>query len=320
MKVGKPKSKRVPVRLRHKIQKASAAKQRKNRKEEKTNPTWRSRLKKDPGIPNLFPYKAKLLAEIEESKRRKEEEQMQKREVAKARREGRAVEAQVSSTSQTIADEDLLDEDELEDGGVSIDDDGDEEMEDDNKNPMAALFASAQAMAQNYDAAEEDDDSEELEDEEQEESAVTAPKKEAKSSSKALPKRALEDPIKAVTLLMTQMQATPDGVQTLLDHYQVPPLVIASSDLTTRTLVEVARKRGRLGRGGVPNLHAAALIILSDLHEQRLRLPAIQKATKKTAKGEVSIVKTMAAPFRLEGLWGDSVAEAAAQSEMAVDA
>lgn len=318
MKVGKPKSKRVPVRLRHKIQKASAAKQRKNRKEEKTNPTWRSRLKKDPGIPNLFPYKAKLLAEIEESKRRKEEEQMQKREIAKARREGRAVEAQASSTGQTIPNEDLLDEDDAEDGGVSVDSDGDEEMGDD-KNPMAALFASAQAMAQNYTAAEQDDDSDEVDEDEEEDDSVQAPAKEAKTSSKVLPKRALEDPIKAVTLLMTQMQVTPDGVQTLLDHYQIPPLVTTASDITTRTLVEVARKRGRLGRGGVPNLHAAALIILSDLHEQRLRLPAAQKAAKKTAKGEVSIVKTMAAPFRLEGLWGDSVAEAA-QSEMAVDA
>ncbi|EME49544.1 hypothetical protein DOTSEDRAFT_122313, partial [Dothistroma septosporum NZE10] len=69
MKVGKPKSKRVPVRLRHKIQKASANKQRKERKDAKKNPQWRSRLKKDPGVPNLFPYKDKVLAEIEESKR-----------------------------------------------------------------------------------------------------------------------------------------------------------------------------------------------------------------------------------------------------------
>ena len=91
MKVGKPISKRVPVRLRHKIQKASAAKQRKQRKEAKTNPQWRSRLKKDPGIPNLFPYKAKVLAEIEEARRKKEEDVQRRREIAKAQRQGVAL-------------------------------------------------------------------------------------------------------------------------------------------------------------------------------------------------------------------------------------
>ena len=38
------------------------------------NPEWRSRLKKDPGIPNLFPFKDKILQEIEESKRLKAED------------------------------------------------------------------------------------------------------------------------------------------------------------------------------------------------------------------------------------------------------
>lgn len=100
-----PKSKRTPVRLRHKIEKASAAKQRKQRKLAKKvqrprrpefclyayqskNPQWRSRLKKDPGIPNLFPYKDKILQEIEEKKRLKEEEAVGRREEARARREG----------------------------------------------------------------------------------------------------------------------------------------------------------------------------------------------------------------------------------------
>ena len=32
------------------------------------NPEWRSKIKKDPGIPNLFPFKDKLLHDIEEKK------------------------------------------------------------------------------------------------------------------------------------------------------------------------------------------------------------------------------------------------------------
>ena len=102
-----PKSKRTPVRLRHKIEKASAAKQRKQRKASKKvvdslcdssravlltrrlqHPEWTSRLKKDPGIPNLFPYKDRILNEIEEKRRLKDEEAARKRSEERARRRG----------------------------------------------------------------------------------------------------------------------------------------------------------------------------------------------------------------------------------------
>jgi nuclear GTP-binding protein len=49
------------------------------------NPEWRTRLKKDPGIPNLFPYKERLLREIEEKKLQKEEEAARRKEEAKAK-------------------------------------------------------------------------------------------------------------------------------------------------------------------------------------------------------------------------------------------
>jgi nuclear GTP-binding protein len=96
------------VRLRHKIEKASAAKQRKQRKLAKQNPQWRTRLKKDPGIPNLFPFKEKLLNEIAERKREKEEEAARHRE---ALRNGKRLEAETVDGNDM--DEDiLLDEDE----------------------------------------------------------------------------------------------------------------------------------------------------------------------------------------------------------------
>ena len=50
------------------------------------NPQWKSRLKKDPGIPNLFPFKDKILQEIEEKKRLKAEEQAKQREDAKRKK------------------------------------------------------------------------------------------------------------------------------------------------------------------------------------------------------------------------------------------
>ena len=135
-----PKSKRVPVRLRHKIEKASVAKQKKARKEGKKNPEWRSRLKKDPGIPNLFPYKDKILQEIEEGRRRKTEEAAKRRADAKATKTGEQVEREVEARMEGVDEEDieLMDEDE------DMDDD------DDDSNPMAALLASAKAAAAQY--------------------------------------------------------------------------------------------------------------------------------------------------------------------------
>ncbi|KAK3068714.1 nuclear GTP-binding protein nug1 [Teratosphaeriaceae sp. CCFEE 6253] len=314
MRIGKPTSKRGTVRLRHKIQKASVAKQRKGRKEAKKSPEWRSRLKKDPGIPNLFPYKAKVLAEIEEGRRRKAEEVQRKKEVAKAQWRGTAVPAEVAKAGTKGAeDEDdvLLDE-----GDEDIDGEDDEMEVQNDSNPMAALLASAQARAHAYgtedvaeddEASDDDDADDDAEDEawdginEVRPTAPTAPTKQG------LPKQALADPLRAISALLERMQKTQEGIQRLLEHYQLPAIATASTDTTSRFLVEVARKRGRLGKGGVPNVNAAALVVLADLHEGRLVLPAaaVPKASAASRKGEVAIVSQMAEPFRIEGLFGE---------------
>ncbi|KAJ9236639.1 hypothetical protein DTO169E5_5630 [Paecilomyces variotii] len=158
-KLGKS-SKRVPVRLRHKIEKASAAKKRKERKLAKKNPQWRSKIKKDPGIPNLFPFKDKILHDIEEKKRLKQEEQQRLREEARARRKGEAQENEAE-------DEEVADM--VEDDEDLIDDD--DEMQDDGEgsNPMAALLASARARAAEYEEDHEDSDDDEMDDDEDDE-------------------------------------------------------------------------------------------------------------------------------------------------------
>jgi nuclear GTP-binding protein len=319
MKVGKPTSKRVSTRLHHNIKKKSAEKQRKDRKAAKKNPQWVSRLKKDPGIPNSYPFKAQVLAEIEEHKIRKEAEQQERRETAKARREGRAVVDAVPGPSGRAA------AGAMEMDGDVVDMEGDEDMDDDNSNPMAALLASAQARALEH-ADELDDDESEEEDEEEQagQRGVAVEKKKAPAQKavavkKVLPKQALADPIKAVRALMENMQKTEDGVQRLVDYYQLPPIVTAHSDLPTRFLVDVARKRGRLGRGGVPNLHAASLVVLNDINEDRIRLPTVRETKKVGPKGksQVTIVQTMAEPFKIAGLWGD---DSGAADAMAVEA
>ncbi|ORY62081.1 P-loop containing nucleoside triphosphate hydrolase protein [Pseudomassariella vexata] len=143
-KPSKPKSKRGTVRLRHKIEKKSNEKQRKARKNEKKNPQWKSKLKKDPGIPNMFPYKEKILQEIEEARERKQVEAQKRREMAKAARSG--------TVEREQPDEDAMADIEGEDfEGFDEDDDAMDEDGADDANPMAALLASARRAAEKYD-------------------------------------------------------------------------------------------------------------------------------------------------------------------------
>ncbi|KAK3336017.1 P-loop containing nucleoside triphosphate hydrolase protein [Cercophora scortea] len=163
-KPGKKASKRTPTRLKNKIQKASAAKQRKDRKAAKKNPEWVSKLKKDPGIPNMFPYKDRLLAQIEEDRVRRKEEQIQRRAAVKATKTGEVADAQ--NTAENAMEED--DDSEL---NGSDDEDMDDEA-DDGANPLAALLASARKAAEKYErelqsgSDMDDDDDDESDDEE----------------------------------------------------------------------------------------------------------------------------------------------------------
>ncbi|KAF1964907.1 nucleolar GTP-binding protein 2 [Bimuria novae-zelandiae CBS 107.79] len=524
MKVGKPKSKRVPVRLRHKIEKASAAKQRKVKKEAKKNPQWRSKTKKDPGIPNLFPFKDKILAEIEEKRRLKEEENARRRELAKQQRaNGETVTDTLENDVEPADDEDLEDVSEEEDS-----------MQVDDSNPMAALLASAKARAAKFEqkkshdeeAMDEDDEADferfDIEDEDGSvnvqrdssrkqfdkvykqvvdaadvvlyvldardpqgtrskeveqavmaadrgskrmifvlnkidlvpppvlrswlvhlrrsfptlplraskpapnaktfdhkeltikgtsetlfralktfsearqlkrsvkvgiigypnvgkssvinaltarlggrtgtcpvgaEAGVTTSLREVKLDNKlklldspgivfpntpeggknskveekarlvllnAIPPKEIGDPVPAVTLLLKRLSATPELFQKMIDVYDLPPLHNVNGDTTTDFLVQVARKRGRLGKGGVPNLHSAAQTIITDWRDGRIQgwtdppkykpnLTESSKTAPATKGGLVGdqkdIVKEWAAEFKLEGLWGDELAE-----------
>ena len=70
-------------------------------------------MKKDPGIPNLFPYKDKILAEVEEKRRLKAEETERRKEEIRALKNGKTT-SEVANGAPVEAEDDgdaLLDYD-----------------------------------------------------------------------------------------------------------------------------------------------------------------------------------------------------------------
>ncbi|KAG9248354.1 P-loop containing nucleoside triphosphate hydrolase protein [Calycina marina] len=517
-KPGKPKSKRVSVRLRHKIEKASSAKQKKSRKAEKKNPEWRSKLKKDPGIPNLFPYKDKILAEIEEGRKRKAEDAANRRAEAKATKTIAQTEREVEARIEGVYDE------EIEAMGSDMDEDIDF---DEDANPMAALLASARAAAQDYEEGSSDDDEMNEDDESNSENdvggvelnglptrkdgsrkafdkifkqvvdaadvvlyvldardpegtrskevermvmaaasggkrlililnkidlipaavlkawlihlrryfptlplrasgpaanahtfnhksltvqstsatlfkalksyaaakqlkravsvgvigypnvgkssvinaltsrmgsagaacpvgaeaGVTTSLREVKIDSKlklldspgivfpsavdgskaskteeqarlvllnAVPPKQIEDPVPAVTLLLRRLSKSKDMIEKLMAVYGLPALLTTNGDPTMDFLVQVARKRGRLGKGGIPNIASAATTVIADWRDGRIQgwmdapvlavapsVPSGMDVDSNVIGDQKEIVSEWAAEFKLEGLWGD---------------
>ncbi|WVF70605.1 hypothetical protein IAT40_005397 [Kwoniella sp. CBS 6097] len=83
-RIRKKTSNRQNTRDRAKITKKVAENKKKTRKSGKKDVTWKSNKKKDPGIPNSFPFKDQIIAELAEERRKAEEEKIARREAAKA--------------------------------------------------------------------------------------------------------------------------------------------------------------------------------------------------------------------------------------------
>lgn len=80
-KIRKRTSKRVGLKLQHSIKKRIKEHNKKARRAAKDAPP--KRVKKDPGIPNLWPYKEAMIQQIEEAKEREEEERQRQKDKRK---------------------------------------------------------------------------------------------------------------------------------------------------------------------------------------------------------------------------------------------
>ncbi|RMZ82700.1 hypothetical protein DV738_g1468, partial [Chaetothyriales sp. CBS 135597] len=142
----------------------------------------------------------------------------------------------------------------------------------------------------------------------------------------ALPPSQIVDPLPAIKLLLERLSSSPSLYEKLLEQYGISALApFAHGDTVTDFLVQVARKRGRLGKGGVPNLSSAAMAVITDWRDGRIqgwteppKLPVSDEVVMTGESGQAvstgadqkQIVKEWAAEFKLDGLWGDNGAEA----------
>ncbi|PCH41575.1 hypothetical protein WOLCODRAFT_119235 [Wolfiporia cocos MD-104 SS10] len=83
-RIRKKTSKRGTTNQREKIKHKVAETRKKRKKEAKKNPQWKTKHPKDPGIPNNFPYKDQILAEVAEERRKAAEEKQKRKEEKKA--------------------------------------------------------------------------------------------------------------------------------------------------------------------------------------------------------------------------------------------
>lgn len=97
-------SKRVSCSQRYKIERFVKEAHRKQKKEAKKNGSNKPKIKKDPGIPNLWPFKEKLLNQIEESKRQAEREKTRQQKQREKKRQqpkaGNSLQALAKSAAQ----------------------------------------------------------------------------------------------------------------------------------------------------------------------------------------------------------------------------
>lgn len=141
----------------------------------------------------------------------------------------------------------------------------------------------------------------------------------------ALPPKQIGDPVPAVSLLLKRLYKNPELKDRLLATYNIPPLLETSfQGLVTDFLVQVARKKGRLGKGGIANIQGAAHAVIVDWRDGRIAgwttpKEAVTDILKKQAedesknelvlpasesgKEEKKIVTEWAEEFSLEGLW-----------------
>lgn len=101
----------------------------------------------------------------------------------------------------------------------------------------------------------------------------------------ALPPKYIIDPYPSVLMLVKRLSKSEEMTQSFKNFYEIPPIPAPDADTFTKHfLIHVARKRGRLGKGGIPNLASAGLSVLSDWRDGKFLGWVLPKASKNTTE------------------------------------
>ena len=112
----------------------------------------------------------------------------------------------------------------------------------------------------------------------------------------ALPAKHIVDPYPAVLMLVKRLAKSDEMTESFKKLYEVPPIPANDADTFTKHfLIHIARKRGRLGKGGIPNLASAGLSVLNDWRDGKILgwvLPNTSVATSQQDKQNSSTIST----------------------------
>ncbi|SCU94649.1 LAME_0F08416g1_1 [Lachancea meyersii CBS 8951] len=109
----------------------------------------------------------------------------------------------------------------------------------------------------------------------------------------ALPPKYIVDPYPAILMMIKRLSKSEEMTQAFKQLYELPPIPAHDADAFTKQfLIHVARKRGRIGKGGIPNLNSAGLSVLNDWRDGKILawvLPNSSKDSSKVTKSTTSV-------------------------------
>ncbi|KAG5437363.1 hypothetical protein PCANB_000794 [Pneumocystis canis] len=113
----------------------------------------------------------------------------------------------------------------------------------------------------------------------------------------AIPPSNIIDPIYTVSQILHRLHSDPVLYKELEKFYNLPPILSTHNDIVTDFLIHIARKKGRLGKSGIPQLESAAKAVINDWCSGRIRWWTKVPKKDKTNSISTNDISTMEDPI-----------------------
>ncbi|CEP60380.1 RNA-binding GTPase NUG1 LALA0_S01e09428g [Lachancea lanzarotensis] len=105
----------------------------------------------------------------------------------------------------------------------------------------------------------------------------------------ALPQKFIVDSYPAVLMMVKRLSKSEEMTEAFKQLYQLPSIPAPDADTFTKQfLIHVARKRGRIGKGGIPNLNSAGLSVLNDWRDGKILAWVLPNSSKDSSNAAAS--------------------------------